>query len=120
MRKVFRTIALIVAFFIMLTVFTACASKHSVPNADAIIFTDALGRDVLLEKRPERVAALIGSFADIWILSGGSLCAAAEDAWDDFGLDLPDTINLLKDMRDERMKRRIEAEEELEEVVVGD
>ena len=28
-------------------------------------------------------------------------------------------INLLKDMRDERMKRRIEAEEELEEVVVG-
>ena len=94
MRKVFRTIALIVAFFIMLTVFTACASKHSVPNADAIIFTDALGRDVLLEKRPERVAALIGSFADIWILSGGSLCAAAEDAWDDFGLDLPDAISI--------------------------
>ena len=30
------------------------------------------------------------------------------------------TINLLKDMRDERMKRRIELEEELEEVVVGD
>ena len=30
------------------------------------------------------------------------------------------TINLLKDMRDERMKRRVEVEEELEEVVVGD
>ncbi|MBQ6844313.1 MAG: hypothetical protein IJO60_06740 [Agathobacter sp.] len=30
------------------------------------------------------------------------------------------TINLLKDMRDERMKRRIELEEELEEVVVGE
>ena len=30
------------------------------------------------------------------------------------------TINLLKDMRDERMKRRIEVEEELEGVVVGD
>lgn len=30
------------------------------------------------------------------------------------------TINLLKDMRDERMKQRIELEEELEEVVVGD
>ncbi len=30
------------------------------------------------------------------------------------------TINTLKDMRDERMKRRIELEEELESVVVGD
>ena len=30
------------------------------------------------------------------------------------------TINLLKDMRDERMKQRIELEEQLEEVVVGD
>lgn len=30
------------------------------------------------------------------------------------------TINILKDMRDERMKRRIELEEELEEVVVGE
>ena len=29
------------------------------------------------------------------------------------------TINMLKDMRDERMKRRIELEEELEEIVVG-
>ena len=30
------------------------------------------------------------------------------------------TINLLKDMRDERMKQRIELEEDLEEVVVGE
>ena len=30
------------------------------------------------------------------------------------------TINLLKDMRDERMKRRIELEEELENIVVGE
>lgn len=30
------------------------------------------------------------------------------------------TINLLKDMRDDRMKRRIELEEQLEEVVVGE
>ena len=33
---------------------------------------------------------------------------------------ITNTINLLKDMRDERMKRRIEVEEELEEVVVGE
>lgn len=31
-----------------------------------------------------------------------------------------DMINMLKDMRDERMKRRVELEEDLEEVVVGE
>lgn len=39
---------------------------------------------------------------------------------DDTRNQITSTINLLKDMRDERMKRRIELEEELEEVVVGE
>ncbi|MBQ9132684.1 MAG: ABC transporter substrate-binding protein [Clostridia bacterium] len=57
-------------------------------------FVDDLGREVSVPKNPERVAALLGSFADIWLLAGGELCAAAEDAWDDFGLELGDTVNL--------------------------
>lgn len=39
---------------------------------------------------------------------------------DDTRSQVTTTINLLKDMRDERMKRRIELEEDLEEVIVGD
>lgn len=39
---------------------------------------------------------------------------------DDTRGQITSTINLLKDMRDERMKRRIELEEDLEEVVVGE
>ncbi len=39
---------------------------------------------------------------------------------DDTRSQITATINLLKDMRDDRMKRRIELEEDLEEVVVGD
>lgn len=59
-----------------------------------MIFTDALGREVSIEKKPERVASLLGSFADVWVLSGGELCAAAEDAWEDFGLELKDAVNI--------------------------
>ena len=59
-----------------------------------ITFTDALNREICLEKRPQRVAALIGSFADVWLLSGGTVCAAAEDAWEDFGLALGDAVNI--------------------------
>lgn len=63
-------------------------------TADSLTVTDALGREVTVQKKPERVAALIGSFADVWVLSGGSLCAAAEDAFEDFGIEQGSAVNL--------------------------
>lgn len=57
-------------------------------------FTDALGREVTVNK-PKRVAALLGSYADIWYLAGGEVIASADDAWDDFELPMrSDAINL--------------------------
>lgn len=58
-----------------------------------VTFTDALGRGVTIES-PHRVAALIGSFADIWCLAGGkdTLAAASSDAWDSFGLELGEDV----------------------------
>lgn len=58
------------------------------------VFTDALDRTVVVSN-PKRVAALLGSFADIWYLAGGEVVASADDAWDDFELPMsPDAINL--------------------------
>lgn len=58
-----------------------------------ITFTDALGRKVTLG-RPERTAAMIGSFADIWCLAGGqdTLAAAANDSWTSFELPLGEEV----------------------------
>lgn len=57
-------------------------------------FTDDLGREVTVESH-ERVAALLGSYADMWILAGGEVCAAPEDAFVDLELPLAaDTVNL--------------------------
>lgn len=63
-------------------------------NTEKICFTDDLGREVTLEGRPSRVAALIGSFADVWCLAGGedTLVAAAEDAWTSFDLALGEEV----------------------------
>jgi iron complex transport system substrate-binding protein len=94
MRKYSRHIAIIVCIAILTGVLTACGSVKSTQNQEVVSFTDALGREVSVPKEPERVVALIGSFADIWILAGGDLCAAAEDAWEDFELDLPDAVNI--------------------------
>ena len=90
----------LIAVFMALVLFTFCGcSVKSIDNVSSdmdaqIIFTDALNREIHIEKSPERVAALIGSFADVWQLSGGSVCATAEDAWDDFGLELGDAVNI--------------------------
>ena len=61
---------------------------------EAYTFTDDLGRSVTVHD-PARVAALLGSYADIWYLAGGEVCASADDAWEDFNLPMAeDAINL--------------------------
>ena len=64
---------------------------------ETMSLTDDLGRSVTIEKQPQRVAALIGSFADIWCLAGGgeTLIAAADDTFRKFDLPISaKTINL--------------------------
>ena len=94
MRKLFQFIAFIVCLTMMLSILTACSSGESTQNENVVTFTDALGREVTVSKEPQRVATLIGSFADVWMLAGGSVCATAEDAWEDFGLELPNAVNI--------------------------
>lgn len=63
-------------------------------NQEAVTFVDDLGREVTVESH-ERVATLIGSFTDIWLLAGGEVTAAANDSWESLGLDLgEDVVNL--------------------------
>lgn len=72
----------------------SCRGEEKEPQDDALTLTDALGREVTLEKNPSRVAALLGSFADVWVLAGGVLVAAPQDAWEDFGLDRTGVVDL--------------------------
>lgn len=94
MSKCFKIIAIIICFSILSGLLTACSSEQNEYNQSAVTFTDALGREVSVPKKPERVAALLGSFADVWTLAGGQLCASAEDALEDFGLQLGDAVNI--------------------------
>ena len=82
------TVALVVCSLV------SCQRQDSPSDEESVTFCDALGRDITVQKHPKRVAALLGSFADIWVLSGGELCAAAEDAWEDFGLESGDAVNI--------------------------
>lgn len=75
---------------------SASGSAERGTAGTAVTFTDGLGRSLTVDS-PRRVAALIGSFADMWCLAGGkdTLVAAAADTWTQFSLDLPDTVQNL-------------------------
>jgi len=76
----------------ILVLLTGCSGRQE--PLSGYTFTDDLGRTVTVD-RPRRTAALLGSFAQIWGLAGGTLCAAPDDAWTDLQLELPeDTVNL--------------------------
>lgn len=98
MKKIFSVSRTALSLCLMLGLLcgalTACRTAPSAQGGEAVTLTDALGREVSIARHPTRVAALLGSFADVWVLAGGELCAAAEDAWEDFGLTLDGAVNI--------------------------
>lgn len=77
---------------------TSTSKTPSRPSGESsaqelVIFTDDLGQEFAVD-RPERVVAMIGSFADIWLLAGGedSLVATAQDAWESYELELGEDV----------------------------
>lgn len=84
------------------------------PSDKTISFTDDLGRDFALEP-PRRVAAMIGSFADIWCLAGGkdTLIAAAGDTWTSFDLGLGEDVTDIGAVKDPNLEILLAAEPDL-------
>ena len=69
------------------------AATQEVRSEAAVTFTDDLGRQVTVE-RPQRVACLIASFADIWCLAGGAeqIVAATDATWRYYDLPLREDV----------------------------
>lgn len=99
MMKYLRTLLVITVCLCLCSTLSGCADTQTPsagnPGGDSalISFTDDLGRCISIP-RPTRVVAMIGSFADIWCLSGGrdTLIASASDAWTSFDLNLDDSV----------------------------
>jgi iron complex transport system substrate-binding protein len=82
----------LLAILLLCTILSACTPA---PEAGAgYTFTDDLGRTVTVDS-PQRVACLLGSFAEIWTLAGGEVVAAPDDAWVDYDLPMAaDAVDL--------------------------
>lgn len=93
MRRLITFACFFLLFCSLVVLLGSCTDPDEM-SGDGITFTDALGRTVVLDGVPARTASLSGSLAEIWTLSGGSLCAAAEDAWEDFSLDPEGAVSI--------------------------
>lgn len=70
----------IVCVFLLLL--TACSTPIKDTEKEVIRFNDDRGEVVEVVKKPERVAVLMGSYADIWLNAGGEIAASVQDALD--------------------------------------
>lgn len=64
---------------LFLVSFSACDKKEPSPLPNSVSVTDAFGTSVNLSP-DARVVSCYGSFADCWLLSGGKLVGATDDA----------------------------------------
>ena len=90
-----------------LAALTACATAPEQPSqpapappaqqdqqSTAYTFTDALGNTVTVD-RPQRVVSFYGSFAEMWVLAGGTLVGTTDDAITQRELPLGDNVTVI-------------------------
>ncbi len=85
MKKILSLLLLIS----VLVPFTACSVRDVPDNQDGVQVTDALGNTAYLSTE-SKVVSCYASFAECWLLSGGTLAGVTEDAVSEHGLSVGD------------------------------
>ena len=62
----------VTCFFICLLLLTGCAAQTAQPQV-GYTFTDSTGAEVTAPQKPETVAVLFSSLADLWVTAGGTV-----------------------------------------------
>lgn len=74
MKKSHIRLLLLLLIFAITTLPSCTNISNNPPSADAFYaFTDDTGVQITLSKKPQRVAVLFSSFADVWISAGGTV-----------------------------------------------
>lgn len=81
-----KILAGLLAAMVLCGCFAGCSLRDRYQHT--YTFTDDLGRTVSVKQQPEKVAALLGSFAQLWHLAGGQLTAACNDAFEELKVPL--------------------------------
>jgi iron complex transport system substrate-binding protein len=103
-----KKLSSILAAVLSLSLLCGCgaAAKTAAPAVSASAagaFTDALGYEVSVSSH-DRVVSLYGSFAEAWMLSGGTLAGATQDAVDERNLDLGEGVSIVGTVKEPNLE----------------
>ena len=99
-----RILALLAAGVMACTVLAGCtsapqngteSSSQTAQTEAYYTFTDALGKEVVLEAQPERVAVLMGSYAETWTLAGGMPVGVTDDYITERGMEVGEDTKVI-------------------------
>lgn len=68
-----RIISFVLILVTVISGLSACTTVTKDGGSPYVTFTDDVGAEISLNTRPERVAVLFSSFADIWTIAGGEI-----------------------------------------------
>lgn len=71
-------------------------------------FTDSLGREVVLQAPPVRVVSLLGSYAETWMLAGGTLVGVTDDVITERNLSVPEGTIIIGTVKSPNIEKLLE------------
>lgn len=89
------------------------ASQPESAGETAITITDSTGAQITLDTRAPRVVAAYSSFAESWLLAGGELCGATQDALEERDLGLPEDTAVVGTVKEPNAEEIIALEPDL-------
>ena len=69
------------ALLLLSVLLSGCTAPATVQTGEGYYtFSDSTGETVILPRKPEKVAVLFSSFAEVWLLSGGTVSVTVGEA----------------------------------------
>lgn len=98
-----RWISFAIVFLMAASLLAACTPTSS--SEKNYTFIDDLDREVSLKGMPKKVVALMGSYAETWLLAGGTLAGTTSDAIDERKLDLGEDVQIVGTVKEPNLEQ---------------
>lgn len=106
---------LLFLLIIAILLITSCANENTAAGANNknlnneaednyYTFTDSLENNVVLKEKPEKVVALVGSYAETWLLAGGKLAGVTDDVISERKMDVSESIKIVGTIKDPNLE----------------
>jgi len=112
---------LLLLLIISILLITSCANENTavgVNNKNSsneaednyYTFTDSLENTVVLKEKPEKVVALVGSYAETWLLAGGELAGVTDDVITERKMDVSENTKIVGTIKDPNLEEILSLE----------